>query len=145
MPRRVDLPDVNIWLAFGLPDHPHHPRARRYWSEESAEELAFCRVTSLAYLRLSTHAAVMGGEPLTVPQSWQAYHAFRELPEVMFVPEPEGCETLLEAWAMEGQPAARLWTDAYLAAFARAGGFRLVTFDRDFTRFPGLDLLHLKP
>ncbi len=31
------------------------------------------------------------------------------------------------------------------AAFALAGGFRLVTFDRDFSRFSGLDLLHLTP
>jgi predicted nucleic acid-binding protein len=30
---------------------------------------------------------------------------------------------------------ARLWTDAYLAALARASGLRLVTFDRDFERF----------
>ena len=39
---------------------------------------------------------------------------------------------------------ARLWADAYLAAFAMVGTFRLVTFDRDFTRFSGLELLHLK-
>ena len=29
----------------------------------------------------------------------------------------------------------RLWTDAYLAATAQAGGLRLVTLDRDFERF----------
>ena len=145
MRSRVDLPDVNVWLAFGLPDHPHHSRARGYWFDEAAPELAFCRVTSLAYLRLSTQAAVMGGEPLTVAQSWQAYRAFRKLPEVIFAPEPVGCEALLEAWATEGQPPPRLWTDAYLSAFATAGDFRLVTFDRDFGRFRDLDLLHLEP
>ena len=31
----------------------------------------------------------------------------------------------------------------YLAAFAAAGGLRLVTFDRDFGRFEGLHLLRL--
>ncbi|MFY7913869.1 MAG: PIN domain-containing protein [Rubrivivax sp.] len=37
---------------------------------------------------------------------------------------------------MDTQPLpARLWTDAYLAALARASGLRLVTFDRDFERF----------
>ncbi len=35
----MDLPDVNVWLAFGLPDHEHHPRARHYWFEDSAEEV----------------------------------------------------------------------------------------------------------
>jgi hypothetical protein len=31
-------------------------------------------------------------------------------------------------------------TDAYLAAFARAGGYRLLTFDRGFEQFEGLDV-----
>jgi predicted nucleic acid-binding protein len=30
-------------------------------------------------------------------------------------------------------------TDAYLAAFAVAGGYRLVTLDEAFAQFPGLD------
>lgn len=141
----VDLPDVNVWLALGVPDHPHHARARRYWFEESARELVFCRVTALAFLRLCTQPAVMGDDPLTVPQSWRAYRAFVELPEVLRAREPEGCESLLGTWATTGNPAARLWTDAYLAAFAMAGGYRLVTFDRDFTRFQSLNLLRLSP
>ena len=41
-------------------------------------------------------------------------------------------------------PATR-WTDAYLAAFAQGTGCRLVSFDADFHRFPGLDFLHLQP
>ena len=32
------------------------------------------------------------------------------------------------------------WTDAYLAAFARAHPSLLVTFDQGFTRWAGLDL-----
>lgn len=140
----ADLPDVNVWLALGVPDHPHHPRARRYWLEDSADELAFCRVTSLAFLRLLTQPAVMGDEPLTVARSWRAYLAFRVLPEVFLAPEPAGCEALLETWALSDQAAARLYTDAYLAAFAVAGAFRLVTFDRDFDRFEGLELLRLE-
>jgi predicted nucleic acid-binding protein len=38
-----------------------------------------------------------------------------------------------------------MWTDAYLAAFAITSGSRLVSFDADFARFPGLHFLHLKP
>jgi predicted nucleic acid-binding protein len=33
--------------------------------------------------------------------------------------------------------------DAYLAAFAIAGGHRLLAFDRDFRQFEGLDLVLL--
>jgi toxin-antitoxin system PIN domain toxin len=140
----IDLPDVNVWLAFSVADHEHHQRARRYWYEESGDRLAFCRVTALGFLRLSTNAAAMGGQPLTVPQAWQAYQAFRDLPEVVLADEPEDCEVWLGEWALGNHRASRQWTDAYLAAFARAGGFRIVSFDGDFTRFKGVDLLRLE-
>lgn len=140
----IDLPDVNVWLAFSVADHAHHQRARRYWYEESAGQLAFCRVTGLGFLRLSTNKMAMAGKPLTVPQAWQAYAAFRRLPDVILVDEPENCETWLEHWAMGKSPTPRQWTDAYLAAFARAAGLRLVSFDGDFKGFESLDLLRLE-
>ena len=39
----------------------------------------------------------------------------------------------------------KVWMDAYLAAFAIAGGLRLVTLDRDYKNFvpQGLDLVLL--
>lgn len=39
----------------------------------------------------------------------------------------------------------RLWTDAYLAAYARAGGLTVVTFDRGFRQFPDLSCELLAP
>jgi toxin-antitoxin system PIN domain toxin len=140
----IDLPDVNVWLAFSVADHAHHQRARHYWYEESGDQLAFCRVTSLGFLRLATNATVMGGQPLTVSQAWQAYSGFRRLPEVVLATESKACEAWLEQWALGAGPTPRQWTDAYLAAFAKAGGLRLVSFDRDFTRFDGLDFLRLE-
>ena len=38
---------------------------------------------------------------------------------------------------------ARLWTDAYIAAFAMKGAWRVVTFDQDFKRFDELQVLLL--
>jgi len=38
----------------------------------------------------------------------------------------------------------RLGTDAYLAALAITHGWRLVSFDRDFERFEGLERLMLR-
>ena len=141
----IDLPDINVWLAFSVADHAHHQRAQHYWYDESSDQLAFCRVTALGFLRLSTNSTVMGGQPLTIPQAWQAYGAFRRLPEVLLADEPDGCDTWIEHWVMGGRVTHQKWTDAYLAAFARAGGFRFVTFDGGFSRFDGLDFLHLKP
>jgi predicted nucleic acid-binding protein len=62
---------------------------------------------------------------------------------VRLAPEPSGCEETLLAYARAPGFAPRRWTDAYLAAFARCARLRLVTFDADFARFEGLDLLAL--
>ena len=143
MPAAVDLPDVNVWLALSLADHPHHDRARHYWSEEAAERLTFTRVTALGLLRLLTNTAVMGGQPFALPEAWRAYGAFRRLAEVFLAQEPEGCEAIMEEWVTSDRLTTRHWTDAYLAAFALAAGFRLVSFDSDFKRYQGLDFLWL--
>ncbi len=39
----------------------------------------------------------------------------------------------------------KIWMDAYLAAFALAGGYQMVTTDAAFKQFRGLDLLLLGP
>jgi toxin-antitoxin system PIN domain toxin len=140
----TDLPDVNVWLALSAAEHPHHPRALRYWHDESDERLAFCRVTALALLRLLTNATVMDGQPLEAGEAWHIYRAWLGRGDVTAAREPDGCDAVLGGWAGNGIILPRLWTDAYLAAFARSGGMRLVTFDRDYRRFEGLDLLELE-
>jgi len=37
----------------------------------------------------------------------------------------------------------KVWMDAFLAAFAMTGGYQLVTTDRAFKQFKGLDVLVL--
>lgn len=141
----TDLPDVNVWLAASVSGHPHHAAAQRWWRNEAADQIGFCRVTALALVRLLTQPAVMGGQPLAVAGAWRQYEALRRLREVVLLVEPEGVEILLAQWATSSDATPRLWTDAYLAAFARAGGYRIVTFDRDLDDFRGLDRLRLRP
>jgi toxin-antitoxin system PIN domain toxin len=140
---RIDLLDVNVWLALSVPEHPHHPLARDYWQGHAAERLAFCRVTMLGFLRLLTHPTVMGDQPLGATEAWLAYETWRGTGDVVLVAEPDACELLLAEWSRAGRLSPRLWTDAYLAAFALGAGYRLVSFDGDFTRFDGLELLLL--
>lgn len=85
----------------------------------------------------------MGAAALTPAQALDRYLALLVLPEVELAPEPPECEQALLEYAREPWFAPSLWTDAYLAAFARTAGLRLVTFDRDFARFQGLELLAL--
>jgi toxin-antitoxin system PIN domain toxin len=143
--RGGDLPDLNVWLALTVEGHPHFERARRYWREEGARAPAihFCRVTMLGFLRLLTQPKLMGAAALSPAQALDRYLALLALAEVELTQEPPGCEEALAEYVREPWFVPRLWTDAYLAAFARGAGLRLVTFDRDFARFQGVELLAL--
>jgi toxin-antitoxin system PIN domain toxin len=141
----IDVPDLNLWLALIDPDHAHHARARRYWENEAATEIAFCRVTMLGLLRLLTSPRVMHDAPFTPAEAWDAYHAFTVLPEVCFVEDSLAAEKRFELWSRVPDFPAHRWTDAWIAALATSAGARVVSFDSDFTTFPNLDFLHLRP
>ncbi len=142
-PAPVDLPDINVWLALADGTHQHHGQARLYWEEGAAASLAYCRVTMLGFLRLITHPKAMAGRPFSPPEAWRAYRQFRTLPEITFLPEPLDVDATFQSLSDSADFPQPLWTDAYLAALAVACGCRLVSFDRDFRRFAGLDLLLL--
>ncbi len=138
-----DLPDVSVWLPLSVPDHVHHARARRYWDEEADGRVVFCRATALALLRLLSSPRVLGKAALTGAQAWAALERWMALRETALVAEPAGVDELLGAWSAKVPIRGGDWSDAYLAAFARASGCRLVAFDRDFRRYPGVEFLHL--
>lgn len=137
------LADVNVWLATVVGEHPHHRAAIRWWKERllpAGDRIAFCRLTQLGLLRLLTNERVMGPQRKTIPEAWSIYEQLRAARPVVFAPEPERTESFIARHCKLGAKSSKFWTDSYLAAFARAGDLGLVTFDRDFTRFPGLEL-----
>jgi hypothetical protein len=139
-----DLPDLNVWLALAVQEHPHHGVATRYWQEAAARRVCFCRVTMLGLTRLLTQPKLMGQGVLGLRNAHDTYKRFAALAEVDFCPESADCEFVLDKLVTAATPA-RLATDAYLAAFAMSQGLRLVSFDKDFSRFEGLDHLRLAP
>lgn len=141
----LDVPDLNLWLALMDADHEHHARARRYWEGEAARDIAFCRVTMLGLFRLLTNSRVMRGVPFTSVEAWDAYRTFTALPEVCFIEDSLAAENRFEVWSRRPGFPAHLWTDAWIAALADSSGARVVSFDSDFTAFPGLRFLHLRP
>lgn len=139
VPPHGDLPDLNVWLALVLAEHPHHAAARRYWDSMSdamaqGQRLCFCRPTMLGLVRLLSQPKLMGDGALGLLQAHAAYRDLRAQPGVAFVPDDEAADAALPALLAHPLPP-RLWTDAWLAATAQAAGLRLVTFDADFTRF----------
>ena len=144
MPSSTDLLDANVWLALAAEAHAHHGRAKAYWENEPAPVSAFCRVTQLAFLRHLTNKAIMGDQVLSPAAAWKKLQEFLALPEVNCLAEPPGLDERLGDFCNVGRTSPNLWTDAYLAAFARCAGLRLGTFDQGFSRFKGLELLILK-
>jgi toxin-antitoxin system PIN domain toxin len=140
----TDLLDANVWLPLSAPDHVHYRRARSFWDSEAADRVAFCRVTSLALLRLLTNAHVMRQGVHTSAQALDIYTRYLALPEVAFMREPAGAQARLGEFGVSLALRDGKWTDAYLAAFAIEGNCRFVTFDGGFQVYPDLRLLHLQ-
>lgn len=144
----VYLCDTNVWLALVLSGHVHHSIARAWLDTvKEPERVLFCRTTQQSFLRLLTNAAVLapyGNPPLTNDEAWTVYEALVGDDRIVFrAQEPEGLESHWREYASAPSASPKLWMDAFLAAFARAEGCRLVTTDSDFRRFRGLDRLLL--
>lgn len=140
----MKLLDVNLWLAAAWARHVHHPLAKR-WVDAEEDELAFCRVTEMALLRLLTNPVITGDDGLTRRQAWDVVLALQSDPRVRFLPEPRGLAPLWIAFSKRDDRSHLLWTDDYLAAFAQAASAELVTLDaRLQTRYPSVDVVVLR-
>jgi toxin-antitoxin system PIN domain toxin len=139
-----DLPDVNVWLALVTGGHLHHAAAQSWVAGRLAGPLIFCRVTQMALLRHLTTPAVMGPEVCSQKEAWRIYDAALARPDTQFLSEPPTLEQVWRVRTALDQPAAKRWTDLYLAAFAHGHGLRLVTFDQGFRRLPEIEVLLLK-
>jgi predicted nucleic acid-binding protein len=70
---------------------------------------------------------------------------FSHIREVTLYPDSPGADKHLARWCRAKFFSPKLWTDAWIAALALEHGCRVVSFDADFAKFPGLDFLHLEP
>jgi toxin-antitoxin system PIN domain toxin len=118
-----------------------HEAALDYWNQQRANGLAFCRISMLGFLRLSTAAGVLS-RTLKNCDAWAIYQRYQAEAKVKFLAEPINLEQYLAALTVTLEIPNRLWTDADLAAFALAINARLVSFDSEFQRIAGLDLFH---
>ncbi|MEW6366704.1 MAG: TA system VapC family ribonuclease toxin [Acidobacteriota bacterium] len=136
----MKLPDVNVWLAGVWARHALHAIARA-WLTNERDEIAFCRVTQMALLRLVSNPAVTGDDSLTRRQAWELIDRLMADRRIPFLAEPERLVPLWVAFSKRDDRSHLLWTDDYLAAFASAAGAELVTLDRAFPkRYPSVQV-----
>ena len=145
------LVDTNVWLAAVFTTHPLHQAAQDALQQAtSAEPAVFCRATEQSFLRLASTPALLkayGAEDLTNRDPLAALKALQALRQVSVRDEPRGALALWHAMSALDSASPKVWMDAYLAAFAIAGGLRMLTLDQDFRNFvpQGLDLTLLRP
>ena len=98
--------------------------------ERSNRQDCISRITQLGFLRLMTTAAAMDGKPLSMAEAWSVHDRLFEDDRVVFVPEPSEVESGFRELSSGGLAAPKIWTDAWLLAFADAAHGTVVTFDR---------------
>jgi toxin-antitoxin system PIN domain toxin len=140
----MKLPDTNIWLALAVSTHTHHHAALKWLETQSVQNsLCFCRSTQQSFLRLLTTTGVMsayGLAALSNKDAWAAYEAFVADDRIVFQIEPSDLVVVWKKLAARRTSSPKLWMDAYLASFAIAMGAELITIDKAFSQFPGLDV-----
>ena len=142
------LCDTSVWLALSV-EHHVHQRVAGEWFETIAEadSVHFCRSTQQSLLRLLTTRSVLapyGASPLSGEQAWDTFERLTADSRLgVHLHESPGVEALWRKFTSRAFASPKLWMDAYLAAFAVAGGLTFVTTDVGFRQFAGLDVLVL--
>ncbi|WP_367875308.1 TA system VapC family ribonuclease toxin [Luteolibacter sp. Populi] len=138
-------------MALTFSAHPHHSRAVATHADATSEKPAFfCRATQQSFLRLVTTPVILkayGAEGLTNREALQIHESLSRRQEIAFLEEPAGIQSLWFDLAALDSASAKVWMDAYLAAFAIRHGLTFATLDGDFRKFEsrGLKLRLLTP
>ena len=134
--------DVNILLYASDADNPYFERAKAFVETCIAQQELFYLgwPTVMSYLRIATHSSVFG-HPLSPDEAMTNIETLLSLPHARFLSEGEGFWDVYRATAAKVPTRGNLVPDAHLAALLRYHGVKtLYTHDRDFLKFPFLDV-----
>lgn len=132
------FPDVNVWIALSVADHPHRAIAWKWLNGlPPTARLLMGRYTQLAILRITTNPRAMGSQVRTIDEAWTVFESWLVDPRVEFRADPTDLDPVFRAFT---SPSAFLnasaWIgDAYLLAFAKCNKAALVTFDKSLYAF----------
>jgi predicted nucleic acid-binding protein len=110
----------------------HHSVALAWFEEPQTSQIVFSRITQMGL--------VMSANVLTAADAWKVYASLCDDDRVQYAEEPPHLEDGWREAAMHLGAGPNFWTDAYLAAFAEAGEYTIVTFDRGLLRHRGVDV-----
>jgi uncharacterized protein len=94
-------------------------------------------MTQQRFLRLATNPKAFPEEAVSLSDAWRLYDVFLGDQRVTYAEEPAKLEPLWRGYTQGESFSPKVWNDAYLAGFAQAAFFELVTFDHGFARWKG--------
>lgn len=140
----MQLPDVNVLVALLREGHPHHATAST-WLEETAEAgepFSVPDVVATGLVRVGTNPRIWQ-DPATPQQVFEFLDDLRAEPTHLgWVTSPRAEALFRRVTLGSGVTGARV-SDAWIAATAMAYKATVVTFDRDFRRFDGVEVKEL--
>ena len=141
------LVDANLLLYAYDSESPHHEPARS-WLEStlsSGRPVRFALVTLLAFVRIASDRRVYT-RPMPPAEACSLVEEWLALPNVRVLQPGARAWRLLARMCEEGQAKGAMVMDAHLAALALEHGASIATTDRDFMRFPDIELVNpVKP
>lgn len=131
--------DANVLLYAVDAVSAHHEQSRR-WLDSSlggAEAIGLAWIALLAFLRIGTNPSILQS-PMSVDEAAGQLEAWLGAPAAVVAEPTARHPGLLRGLLQEAGTAGNLTTDAHLAALAIEHGAEIVSYDRDFARFPGV-------
>lgn len=131
--------DANVLLYAVNSADPRHEESRS-WLDGSlggAEAVGLAWAALLAFIRVGTSAAILP-DPLSTEEATAQVEAWLGAPAAVVAQPTARHAGLLRGLLRDSGTAGNLTSDAHLAALAIEHGADIVSYDRDFARFPGV-------
>lgn len=136
------LPDVNL-LLYAHDEYSEFHADAAAWLENvlSTEQVFFSWHTITGFLRIITNPR-SSTAPLTLEQAVGIVDSWLEPDNTHLVFLEKKNWPLFSTMLIDGQASGNLVMDAHLAAIVASCGATLASTDRDFTRFPGIQVIN---
>ncbi len=131
--------DANVLLYAVDCASAHHDRSRAWLDASLAgtEAVGLAWIALLAFVRIGTNASIFP-TPMTTDEATGQVEAWLASPAAVIAQPTPRHASLLRGLLRDTGTAGNLTTDAHLAAIALEHGADIVSYDRDFARFPGV-------
>jgi uncharacterized protein len=131
--------DANVLLYAVDRASAHHEHAYAWLdgSLSGTETVGLAWIALLAFIRIGTNASILP-TPMTPDEAIGQVEAWLAAPAAVIAQPTPRHASLLRGLLRDTGTAGNLTTDAHLAALALEHGADIVSYDRDFARFPGI-------